>query len=629
MKDGFLKVAVGTPRVTVADCESNADAIIRLIGVANGDGARLLLLPELSITGYTCGDLLMHDALTDAALLALKRIQAATVGSDMLVLVGMPLVAGHLLYNCAVVLQDGSILGVVPKTHLANYGEFYEKRFFAPAPGENDMINLNGQTVPFGNRLLFECETMPTFVLGIDICEDLWSPLPPSTRLADCGATVLCNLSASDEAVDKAAYRRMLVQSHSGRTASAYLFASAGEGESTSDVVFGGHDMIYENGVLLAESVPFAGGYAISEIDLKYLARERRRFVRRTFDDDEGVLRIPFPLAVTETALTRACWKMPFVPDDPADRARRCDEVLAIQAHGLKKRIEHTGVKKLVLGVSGGADSTLAILVCREVLRLMGRPASDIMAVTMPCFGTSKRTRGNAEKLCEALGIPLSVVPIGESVKQHLKDIDHPLDVHDTAYENAQARERTQVLMDLANMHGGLVVGTGDLSELALGFATFNGDHMSMYGVNADVPKTLIRAMLRHAAAHADKALADVLIDVVDTPVSPELLPGENETIVQITEDLVGPYELHDFFLYHLLRRGETREKTLRMARYAFQGDFDERTIAHWYDVFITRFFAQQYKRNAMPDGPRVGNVALSPRGDWRMPSDASVRSFR
>ncbi len=628
MKNGFLKVAVATPEIVVADCGKSGDAIIKLIKRAQGDGAKLLLLPELCLGGYTAGDLLLHTTLNDAAEQALAHILAETADSDMVTLIGLPMINGNLLYNCAAVIQAGKVLGVIPKTHLGNYGEFYEKRVFAPAPDYNTTCTLCGQTVPFGNKLLFCCKEMPAFVLGVEICEDLWTALPPSALLADCGATVLCNLSASDEAVAKADYRRMLVQSQSSRTTGAYLFSSAGDSESTTDVVFSGHDMIFENGALIAESLPFGPGYAVTEVDLEFLLHERRRFARRLFDDRE-VLRIHFSQTMVETKLTRVYWKMPFVPPNPVEEAKRCQEVLAIQAHGLKKRILHTGVKKLVIGVSGGVDSTLALIVAKNALALIDRPATDILAVTMPCFGTSKRTRSNAEILCEAMGIPLVTVDISDSVAKHLADIGHDGKTQDTAFENAQARERTQVLMDLSNLHGGFVVGTGDLSELALGFATYNGDHMSMYGVNADVPKTLIRSILRYVANTCDNpVLRDVLIDIVDTPVSPELLPGKNGTISQVTEDIVGPYELHDFFLYHLLRRGETREKTLRIAEYAFAGVFDAPTIAKWYDVFIRRFFAQQYKRNCLPDGPRIGNVALSPRGDWRMPSDASVREF-
>lgn len=628
MKDGFVKVASGTPEIQVANCEYNADAIIALIHRAEADGVKVLVLPELTIVGYTCGDLVLSTALTDAAMRALERITRATTGSDMLVAIGVPIVFGHLLYNCAAVVQNGRVLGVIPKTHLGNYGEFYEKRTYAAALETIEEMELFGQKAPFGNRLVFCCREMPLFAVGVEICEDLWAAVPPSTLLADCGASILLNLSASDEAVTKVDYRRMLVQSQSSRTNSAYVFCSAGTGESTTDVVFSGHDMICENGTMLAEANPFGAGYCVSEVDLEFLSRERRRFARKLFDNTD-IVRIPFSMDVAQTKLTRAFWKTPFIPDTGASATTRFDQVLAIQSHGLAQRIKHTSAKKLLIGVSGGVDSTLALIVSREALALLKRPAEDVVAVTMPCFGTSNRTRANAERLCNALGISMQEINIGESVKRHLADIGHTMDVHDAAFENAQARERTQVLMDLANMHGGLVIGTGDLSELALGFATFNGDHMSNYGVNADVPKTLIRAMLRYIANKSDDALKEVLIDIVDTPVSPELLPPKDGEIAQVTEDIVGPYELHDFFLYHMLRRGAGKEKIVRLAKYAFDGDYDDATIEKWYAIFIRRFFSQQFKRNCIPDGPRIGNVALSPRGDWRMPSDAQPHAFQ
>lgn len=627
MKDGFVKVAAGTPEIQIANCEYNADAIIAVIRRAEADGVKVLVLPELVLVGYTAGDLVLSTALTDAAMRALERVTRATAGSDMVVAIGVPIVFGHLLYNCAAVVQDGRVLGVIPKTHLGNYGEFYEKRTYAAALETIEEMELFGQTAPFGNRLVFCCREMPLFQIGVEICEDLWAAVPPSTLLADCGASILLNLSASDEAVTKVDYRRMLVQSQSSRTNSAYVFASSGNGESTTDVVFSGHDMISENGVLLAEAAPFGAGYCVSEVDLEFLSRERRRFARKLFDNTD-ILRIPFSMDICETKLTRDFWKTPFVPDASQGAAARFAQVLAIQSHGLKQRIQHTKAKKLLIGVSGGVDSTLALIVSREALKLLDRPAEDVIAVTMPCFGTSGRTRANAEKLCNALGISMREINIGESVKKHLADLNHPLEVHDAAYENAQARERTQVLMDLANMYGGLVVGTGDLSELALGFATYNGDHMSNYGVNADVPKTLIRAMLRDIADHSATDLKEVLIDIVDTPVSPELLPAKDGVISQVTEDIVGPYELHDFFLYHMIRRGASKNKMLRLAKYAFDGDYDNATIEKWYALFVRRFFAQQFKRNCIPDGPRIGNVALSPRGDWRMPSDAQPDVF-
>jgi len=628
MQFGFLKSAVATPELTVADCEKNAKAIIRCMERASNDGVRLLVLPELCMTGYTCGDLFFQEALLRAAVKGLASVLDASRKYDMLVVLGMPLAAPTGLYNCGIVLQQGNILGVVPKTVLPNYGEFSEKRFFSPAPQETSSIQLLGQTVPFGSKLLFACETLPELILGIEICEDLWSPLPPSTALVQNGASIICNLSASDEAVTKANHRRTLIAVHSARLLCGYLFASAGTGESTTDVVFSGHDMIYENGTLLAESKPFESGYAVSEFNLPLILRERRR-LGRSGAPTSGFTTIPFSLSIAPTKLTRNYWKTPFVADTAEERASRCDTALAIQANGLKKRIAHTGVKKVILGVSGGLDSTLALIVAKEAMALLHRPATDVLAVTMPCFGTSKRTRSNAERLCDALGVPCRTIDITAAVTQHLKDLNHPLDVADTAFENAQARERTQVLMNLSNMENALVVGTGDLSELALGFATYNGDHMSMYGVNAGIPKTFMRSMLTILADRAGGALGDVLHDIVATPVSPELLPGKDGEIAQITEDIVGPYDLHDFFLYHTVRHGEHREKILHLANYAFDGAYDTATIAKWLDVFYRRFFSQQFKRSCMPDGPRIGNVSLSPRGDWRMPSDASAAAWR
>ena len=628
MQHGFLKVAVGTPSIRVADCRYNAQQIIALIRRAARDGAQLLAMPELCITGYTCGDLFMQDALQRGTLDALSEILAASRESELVFVIGMPLTVRNSLFNCAVVIQRGTILGVVPKTYLPNYGEFYEKRLFAPAPDTVTSVQLFGSEVPFGSKLLFCCTTMPEFILGIELCEDLWSPMPPSTKLALHGATVIANLSASDEAVTKAEYRRKLVQVQSAKLSCGYLFCSAGDGESTTDVVFSGHDMIFENGAMLAEAAPFGCGYAVSEIDLQFVSRERRRRARGDESDDSYV-RIPFTMSMHETGLTRTYWQTPFVADTPEERERRCDEVFSIQAHGLKKRLAHTNAKKAVIGVSGGLDSTLALLVSVRAMALLGRPASDIAAVTMPCFGTTVRTKSNAEKLCDALGVPCRTVDISASVTQHLADIGHPLDLHDVAFENAQARERTQVLMDISNMNGGIVVGTGDLSEIALGWSTFNGDHMSMYDVNAGVPKTLMRNMLEIFAARADGLLAEVLADILATPISPELLPAKDGEIVQQTENVVGPYVLHDFFLYHAIRRGEYREKIQRLAEYAFAGIYSPETIAHWLDTFYRRFFSQQFKRSCMPDGPRIGNVSLSPRGDWRMPSDAVSEVWR
>ena len=626
MQQGFIKCTVATPRITVADCNQNAKAILETVCRAEKDGAKILVLPELSLTGYTCGELFHLSRLQKAAVEGLSSIAKATENRDMLLVLGLPLSVKGALYNAAAVLHRGKILGIVPKTHLPNYGEFFEKRLFSPAPAEVCTLDLLGQQVPFGSRLLFACDTLPQLILGVEICEDLWAPVPPSTGLALAGATVIANLSASPEAAGKASYRKNLVGSHSARITAGYLYASAGEGESTTDLVCSGHNMISEAGQLLAEAAPFGEGYALSEIDLDYLIRERQRLGKPL--EAEGYTTVPFTLDLEETTLTRTYSKTPFVPEKRAQARDRAEELLEIQAQGLKKRLAHTGCKA-VLGISGGADSTMALLVCLRALELLGRPKTDLIPVTMPCFGTSHRTRSNAERLCELLGVPCRVIDITAAVTQHLKDLNHPLDVPDTAFENAQARERTQVLMDLANMENALMIGTGDLSELALGFATYNGDHMSMYAVNAGLPKTAIRSMLTLLAPRYGDGAEKVLLDVVATPVSPELLPAADGVSPQITEEVVGPYELTDFFLYHLLRRGAEPAKILRLARYAFQKEYEQAVIEGWLKGFLRRFFTQQFKRSCLPDGPKVGSVCLSPRGGWMMPSDASYSHWR
>ncbi len=626
MRDGFVKAAAGTPDIRVADCDYNRGEIISLINKADGQGVRILVLPELCITGYTCQDLFFQQALLDGALSSLHIITEHTKGMDMLITVGCPLRFRGELYNCAVIIKDGKILGAVPKKLLPNYNEFYEKRHFTPAAeGEFD-IDLFGERVPFGLNLLFECGQMPELVFAAEICEDLWAAEPPSIALALGGATVIANLSASNEVIGKFEYRRELVNSQSARLLCGYVFASAGSGESTQDVVFSGHDIIAENGVILAESALYSTGLTISEIDVMKLAGERRRNTSFTGGLRPGMRRIPFDMEIKPARLTRTVRRTPFVPQTSAETDKRCEDILAMQAHGLEKRVRHTNVKTLVLGISGGLDSTLALLVCAEAMKLLGRPASDILAVTMPCFGTTKRTKTNAERLCGLLGTRLRVIDIAASVKQHFKDIGHDENNHNVVYENGQARERTKILMDLANAENGLVVGTGDLSELALGWATYNGDHISMYGVNASVPKTLVRHIVKYYAGIVDDPeLRGVLMSIYDTPVSPELLPAdENGDIAQITEDLVGPYELHDFFLYNGIRWCFPPKKVLRLAEYAFDGSYDRETILKWLKTFYRRFFSQQFKRSCLPDGVKVGSVTLSPRGDWRMPSDAS-----
>ncbi len=626
MKDGFIKVAAGTPDIKVADCEYNRAEITALIDRAHAQGVRILVLPELCVTGYTCQDLFFQQELLDGALAALERITAHTAGMDMLVAVGCPLRFRGELYNCAVVIKDGNVLGVVPKKFLPNYNEFYEKRHFTAAPEGQYDIALFGECVPFGLGLLFECREIPELVFAAELCEDLWAAEPPSISLALGGATIIANLSASNETIGKDAYRRDLVSGQSARLLCGYIYASAGSGESTQDLVFSGHDIIAENGAVLAESRLYSTGLTVTETDVQKLSAERRRNTSFIGGLRAGMRHVPFSMGVSETTLTRAVVRTPFVPQASAEKDKRCEDILTMQAHGLEKRIRHTNAKTLVIGISGGLDSTLALLVCVEAMKLLGRPASDILAVTMPCFGTTKRTRSNAERLCELLGTQLRVIDIAASVRQHFADIGHDENVHNVVYENGQARERTKILMDLANAENGMVVGTGDLSELALGWATYNGDHISMYGVNASVPKTLVRHIVKYYAGTVDNAeLREVLISIFDTPVSPELLPAdENGDIAQITEDLVGPYELHDFFLYNGIRWGFPPKKVFRLAEYAFMGSYDRETILKWLRTFYRRFFSQQFKRSCLPDGVKVGSVTLSPRGDWRMPSDAS-----
>ena len=624
MKDGFIKVAAATPPLRVADCAYNAAEIVRQAREAAETGAQLIAFPELCLTGYTCGDLFLQQTLLDGACAALDTVREQTAALNAAVVVGLPLARRGKLYNCAAVLSGGRIAGVVPKQHIPNYGEFYEQRYFASgAEVENEPIELCGQTVLFGGRQVFQSPAMPALTLGVEICEDLWAPEPPSAALARAGANVIVNLSASDELIGKAAYRRELVKSHAARLLCAYVYADAGFGESTQDLVFAGHDLIAENGTLLAESRRFTSGVCYADIDLGRLLHERRRV--STFAAADALHTGALHLAPAVCDLRhRAFPRMPFVPGDKARLDERCEEILTLQATGLATRLRHTHAKTAVVGLSGGLDSTLALIVLARAFDLLALDRKGILAVTMPCFGTTARTKGNAEKLAEAYGVTLQTVDIKAAVEQHFADIGQPQNEHSVTYENAQARMRTLVLMDLANKQGGMVVGTGDLSELALGWATYNGDHMSMYGVNASVPKTLVRYLTAYEAARvSDPVLSGVLRDVLDTPVSPELLPPKDGEISQRTEDLVGPYELHDFFLYYMLRFGYPPRKLFRAAKQAFAGAYDDATIKKWLTTFIRRFFAQQFKRSCLPDGPKVGTVALSPRGDWRMPSDA------
>ena len=630
MKDGFLKAAALSPALRVADCAYNAGRIVEAMRECAARQVKLAVFPELALTGYTCGDLFFQQALQQAALRGLGQVLEASREWDLLALVGLPLAVNGKLYNCAAAVCRGRLLGLVPKTCLPNYGEFYEKRHFAPGDKRVRTVTVCGQQAPFGTQLLFRCRQMPEFVLGVELCEDLWSALPPSTFHALAGATVIANLSASDETVGKAEYRRALVANQSARLLCCYLYASAGHGESTQDMVFAGHDLVAENGVLLAETEPFKGGDAVSELDCARMLAERARNTSFV-PNDEGYQVVGFDLAVTETVLTRWVDLAPFVPGDARRRAERCELILRMQADGLAKRIEHTHAKTAVIGISGGLDSCLALLVAARAMRQLGRPAADVLAVTMPCFGTTRRTRSNAEILCQELGVSFREVNITATVRSHFADIGHDGQTPDVTFENSQARVRTLELMDIANLNGGFVVGTGDLSELALGWATYNGDHMSMYGVNAGVPKTLVRHLVRYEADTAPTdALRRVLLDILDTPVSPELLPAKDGEIAQRTEELVGPYELHDFYLYYVLRFGFGPRKIFRLAKAAFAGrpEYTDQVLYKWLRSFYWRFFAQQFKRSCLPDGPKVGSVTLSPRGDWRMPSDASAAAW-
>ena len=629
MKDGFVSVACGTPKLRLADCNYNAEQTFTLMRKAEKAGAKVLVLPELGLTGYSCGDLFYQDTLLRASEEALSTVLAATRNLEVVTAVGMPLRVNNKLYNCAVIIQKGTVLGVVPKTHLPNYGEFYEKREFATAPEENGTVTLLGKPVPFGNKLVFRCANMPDLALGFEVCEDMWAPCSPAVDLTAAGATVIGNLSASNDIIGKDSYRRQLVTMQSAKLLCGYVYTSAGEGESSSDVVFGAHQMIAENGTMLAER-RFDGGLLVSEVDVQKLCYERRR--TQMFDKTPAVWEVPFSLTLSETKLTRYVAPQPFVPEGKEDRDARCREILLIASLGLKQRLEHTGAKTAVVGLSGGLDSTLAVLITGLAMKMLDRPMTDIVAVTMPCFGTTDRTKNNAVILAERMGATLKTVDISASVRSHFKDIGHDMEDHSVTFENGQARERTQVLMDIANQTGGLVIGTGDLSELALGWCTYNGDHMSMYGVNCSIPKTLVRHLVGYLArdnAEKDQELHDVLEDILDTPVSPELLPAVQGKISQKTEDLVGPYELHDFFLYYMLRWGFSPAKIYRLAVYALGKQYSRGVILKWLKTFYRRFFTQQFKRNCVPDGPKIGSVAMSPRGDWRMPSDAKMNLWQ
>lgn len=630
MKQGFVKVAAASCAVVVADVRENTRVILETIHKMEGEGAKVMVLPELALTGYTCSDLFWQSQMIDAAKEGLKEIADGTKETDALIFVGLPWEQGGKLFNVAAVLCHGELLGIVPKKYLPNYNEFYELRHFTPGKEAVTTTEFFGKEVPFGMNLLFQCEKMPRLKVAAELCEDLWTPNPPSVAHALAGATVVVNLSASDEMVGKDSYRRSLVSAQSARLICGYIYATAGEGESTTDLVFGGQHLIAENGTILAEAKRFENQIICADLDVDRLTSERRRMTTYPEQRTDGYQVVRFSLSIEETKLTRYFDPRPFVPSDKHNRDQRCDEILNIQAMGLKKRLAHTHCQSAVIGISGGLDSTLALLVTARAFDLLGIPRKQILSVTMPCFGTTDRTYQNACELTRCLGATLKEIDIKEAVNLHFRDIGQDPEKHDVTYENGQARERTQILMDLANQSGGMVIGTGDLSELALGWATYNGDHMSMYAVNASVPKTLVRHLVQYYAdTCGDKALSDILLDVLDTPVSPELLPPKDGVISQKTEDLVGPYELHDFFLYYMLRVTYEPLKIYRVAKLAFAGVYDDTTILKWLKTFYWRFFAQQFKRSCLPDGPKVGSVAVSPRGDLRMPSDACVKLWR
>ncbi len=635
MNYGYVKVAAAVPCVKVADCEFNAGQIEKQIIIAEGKGVQIIAFPELSVTGYTCGDLFAQQLLIEEAEMGLIQIVNNTRQLDIISIVGMPVALNGSLLNAAVVIQKGKVLGVVPKTYLPNYKEFYEKRWFTSACDVTETsVRLCGQVVPLGKNLLFETSDT-TF--GIEICEDLWAPVPPSSTLVLQGAEIVFNLSADTESIGKHAYLRSLISQQSARCIAGYVFSSCGFGESTTDVVFAGNGLIYENGVLLAasERFSFEEQIVISEIDVEYLRTERR--VNTTFAScrsytpvDASAIRISTEYVNSKDLnLTRTFDAHPFVPQGPT-LDERCEEIFSIQTSGLAQRLRHTRAKSAVVGISGGLDSTLALLVCVRTFDKLGWPRKGIVGVTMPGFGTTDRTHTNAVELMNSLGVTVREVSIKDACLQHFKDIGHDASVHDVVYENSQARERTQILMDIANQTSGLVIGTGDLSELALGWATYNGDHMSMYGVNGSVPKTLVKHLVKWVAENGmDEASRATLLDIVDTPISPELIPADEAgNIKQITEDLVGPYELHDFFLYYFMRCGFRPSKIYFLATRTFKGTYDEETIKKWLSTFFRRFFNQQFKRSCLPDGPKVGSIAISPRGDWRMPSDASVNAW-
>jgi len=632
LKYGFVRVGAAVPEVRVADCRFNTQKIIEIMEKAMANDVYITVFPELCITGYTCGDLFQQSLLLDMALKSLKEIADKSSGHKNVFVVGLPLLINQQLYNCAAVVQNGKIRGIVPKRYLPNYNEFYEKRWFHEGSSlKADSVYLFGQEIPCGSELIFQDETTPELSFAVEICEDLWMPIPPSSFQAKNGAVILCNLSASNETIGKNEYRKLLVKSQSGRCMAAYVYASCGVGESTTDLVFGGQALIAENGTLLAENMRFVteSQLIMQDVDIKRLYHER---INTTFfaqpDLNFSGRKITLePVSFELENLLRKINKHPFVPENNAECNERCSEIFSIQTAGLAKRITHTGLKKMVIGISGGLDSTLALLVACKTADILSLPRKNIIAVTMPGFGTSDRTYENAVKLMKSMGVDFREIDIKAACLQHFRDIGHDPGIHDVTYENVQARERTQILMDIANREGGLVIGTGDLSELALGWSTYNGDHMSMYSVNCGIPKTLVKYLvIWYAENETDEETSGILKSIADTPISPELTPpNEKGEIEQKTEDIIGPYELHDFFLYYMIRYRAEPGKILYLARLAFNDQYDEDTIKKWLKVFYRRFFTQQFKRSCLPDGPKVGTVSLSPRGDWRMPSDASA----
>lgn len=636
MKYGFVKTACASPRLKVADCNFNSEQIICAAKDAAKNGASVIVFPELSITGYTCGDLFFQKTLQNASEVQLKRIISETAKLDSVIFVGLPVPRAEGIYNCAAAIKGGELLALFAKSYLPNYGEFYERRHFTPFQQNmnTQFIDFAGfEEVPFGTDILIQDEKDSAITIGCELCEDLWVPVPPSSRHILAGATIIANLSGGNEIIGKADYRRSLVKSHSARSLCAYLYANAGLDESTQDMVFAGHNLISENGTLLAESSLFSSETIYADIDVERLCQERRRTTsfgfsanNNTFNSNYVIVQIKMNVEKAAGEFSRYVDPHPFVPSDKDKRTQRCLEVITLQAQGLAKRLRHINCQSAVIGLSGGLDSTLALLITCRAFDLCGIERSKVTAITMPCFGTTDRTYNNACSLAKECGATLKEVPIADAVRQHFADLGHDESLHDVTYENCQARERTQVLMDYANKTNGIVIGTGDLSELALGWCTYNGDHMSMYGVNSSIPKTLVRYLVQWFAEASEDAknekLASVLKDILDTPVSPELLPPKDGVISQVTEDVVGPYELHDFYLYYLLRFGFSPAKIYFLAQNA-NLPYGKDVILKWLKTFYRRFFTQQFKRSCMPDGAKVGTINLSPRGDWRMPSDA------